>query len=55
MWPSAGGRGAEARHQEYPEHHEGENWDLAVMDAGTGAWTRLTQGPGNDRLPDWKR
>lgn len=38
-----------------PEHHEGENWDLAVMDARTGAWTRLTQGAGNDRLPDWKR
>ena len=38
-----------------PEHHEGENWDLAVIDPASGAWTRLTQGPGNDRLPDWKR
>lgn len=38
-----------------PEHHEGENWDLAVADVSTAAWTRLTHGPGNDRLPDWKR
>lgn len=38
-----------------PEHHEGENWDLAVIDVATGQWTRLTQGPGNDRLPDWKK
>ncbi|MGE4086280.1 MAG: TolB family protein [Vicinamibacterales bacterium] len=36
-----------------PAHHEGENWDLAVVDLKTGAWTRLTEGPGNDRLPDW--
>lgn len=38
-----------------PAHHEGEDWDLAVMDLGTGRWQRLTQGRGNDRLPDWKR
>jgi Tol biopolymer transport system component len=38
-----------------PEHHEGENWDLAVVDVRTGAWSRLTQGAGNDRLPDWKK
>jgi Tol biopolymer transport system component len=38
-----------------PQHHEGENWDLAVMDLTSGAWTRLTQGAGNDRLPDWKK
>lgn len=38
-----------------PEHHEGENWDLAVVEIQTGAWTRLTQGAGNDRLPDWKK
>lgn len=38
-----------------PEHHEGENWDLAVIAPATGEWTRLTQGPGNDRLPDWKK
>lgn len=38
-----------------PKHHEGENWDLAVADVSTGAWIRLTQGPGNDRLPDWKK
>jgi len=38
-----------------PEHHDGENWDLAVIDVATGQWTRLTQGPGNDRLPDWKK
>ena len=37
-----------------PAHHEGENWDLAVVDLKTGAWSRLTEGPGNDRLPDWK-
>lgn len=38
-----------------PEHHKGENWDLAVADVSTGAWSRLTHGPGNDRLPDWKK
>lgn len=38
-----------------PEHHEGENWDLAVIEVASGAWTRLTHGAGNDRLPDWKR
>jgi len=37
-----------------PAHHEGEDWDLAVVDLKTGAWARLTQGAGNDRLPDWK-
>jgi Tol biopolymer transport system component len=38
-----------------PAHHDGENWDLAMMDLKSGAWTRLTQGAGNDRLPDWKK
>ena len=38
-----------------PAHHEGENWDLAVMDVASGRWQRLTQGRGNDRLPDWKK
>jgi TolB protein len=37
-----------------PEHHEGEDWDLAVIDVATGKWQRLTQGRGNDRLPDWR-
>lgn len=37
-----------------PAHHEGEDWDLAVIDIATGAWQRLTRGRGNDRLPDWK-
>lgn len=38
-----------------PAHHDGEDWDLAVVDLATGAWQRLTQGKGNDRLPDWKK
>ena len=38
-----------------PAHHDGENWDLAVVEVQTGAWTRLTHGAGNDRLADWKR
>jgi TolB protein len=38
-----------------PEHHEGEDWDLAITDAARpGAMTRLTSGPGNDRVPHWK-
>jgi Tol biopolymer transport system component len=38
-----------------PQHHEGEDWDLAVMPAdGKGPVQKLTTGPGNDRLPDWK-
>jgi TolB protein len=37
------------------EHHDGEDWDLAVLDAASPAgFTRLTSGPGNDHLPDWK-
>lgn len=38
-----------------PEHHRGEDWDLAITDAARpGAITRLTSGPGNDRVPEWK-
>ena len=38
-----------------PEHHEGENWDLAIADPSrTQPIQRLTTGAGNDRLPDWK-
>jgi Tol biopolymer transport system component len=37
-----------------PAHHDGENWDLAVVDLKSGAWMRLTEGAENDRLPDWK-
>ncbi len=38
-----------------PEHHEGEDWDLAVLRVdGAGSAERLTTGAGNDRLPDWK-
>jgi Tol biopolymer transport system component len=37
-----------------PEHHEGEDWDLAVMDRQTGQWSRLTSGHGNDRYPHWR-
>lgn len=38
-----------------PEHHRGEDWDLAVMEyAKPGSFLRLTTGPGNDRVPDWR-
>jgi Tol biopolymer transport system component len=37
-----------------PEHHRGEDWDLAVMDLNTRQWSRLTSGNGNDRYPDWR-
>jgi TolB protein len=38
-----------------PEHHRGEDWDLAIMDLQLpGRFTRLTSGPGNDRYPDWR-
>ena len=38
-----------------PEHHEGEDWDLAIMDVQKpGQFIRLTSGRGNDRVPDWK-
>ena len=38
-----------------PEHHEGENWDLAILDPTRSTPVRrLTTGQGNDRLPDWK-
>ncbi len=37
-----------------PEHHQGEDWDLAIMDVQKpGQFTKLTSGPGNDRVPDW--
>ena len=38
-----------------PQHHDGEDWDLALMDASQpGKFVKLTTGAGNDRLPDWK-
>jgi TolB protein len=38
-----------------PEHHAGEDWDLAIADPSrTRPVQRLTRGSGNDRLPDWK-
>ena len=38
-----------------PQHHEGEDWDLAVVAAdGSRPLRTITSGPGNDRLPDWK-
>lgn len=38
-----------------PEHHAGEDWDLALMDVQKpGSFVRLTTGRGNDRVPDWR-
>ena len=38
-----------------PEHHQGEDWDLAIIDPSRALpIQRLTTGAGNDRLPDWK-
>jgi TolB protein len=38
-----------------PQHHEGEDWDLAIVDPSRGTpIQRITTGAGNDRLPDWK-
>jgi TolB protein len=38
-----------------PQHHRGEDWDLAIMEARKpGHFRRLTTGPGNDRVPDWR-
>ena len=38
-----------------PEHHAGEDWDLALVDPSrTQPARRLTRGAGNDRLPDWR-
>lgn len=38
-----------------PQHHAGEDWDLAVLPAdGSQPLRKLTTGAGNDRLPDWK-
>jgi TolB protein len=37
-----------------PAHHEGEDWDLAIAAPDGSKYQRLTTGPGNDRLPDWK-
>jgi TolB protein len=35
-----------------PEHHRGEDWDLAIAERATpGRFTRLTTGRGNDRVP----
>ena len=38
-----------------PEHHEGEDWDLALVDpTRSSPARRLTTGAGNDRLADWR-
>ena len=35
-----------------PEHHDGEDWDLAILDPSRATpLQRLTTGAGNDRLP----
>lgn len=37
-----------------PEHHEGEDWDLALIDRERPQdLIRLTSGAGNDRVPVW--
>lgn len=38
-----------------PEHHAGEDWDLALTPTRhPGQVLRLTSGPGNDRVPHWR-
>lgn len=37
-----------------PAHHQGEDWDLAIVAADGSGYHRLTTGPGNDRHPDFK-
>jgi TolB protein len=38
-----------------PEHYEGQDWDLTIVDPSRVMPSqRLTTGPGNDRLPDWR-
>lgn len=38
-----------------PEHHEGEDWDLALVSTSDPSRrVHLTEGPGNDRLAHWK-
>lgn len=38
-----------------PEHHQGEDWDLAIVDPSRSLpLQKLTTGAGNDRVPDWK-
>ncbi|HYB94768.1 MAG TPA: hypothetical protein VEC39_07330 [Vicinamibacterales bacterium] len=37
-----------------PAHHKGEDWDLALIQSDGSGFRKLTTGPGNDRLPDWK-
>ncbi len=38
-----------------PAHHEGEDWDVAIAAVDRPhQLIRLTQGAGNDRLPDWR-
>ena len=38
-----------------PSHHDGENWDLALVSTSDPSRRiPLTSGVGNDRLPDWK-
>ncbi len=38
-----------------PEHHDGEDWDLAIADPSRSSpMQQLTTGAGNDRLPDWR-
>jgi TolB protein len=38
-----------------PEHHQGEDWDLALIDLQKpGTVLSLSSGRGNDRYPDWR-
>jgi TolB protein len=54
-YPAYSPDGAHIAFSVSPEHHRGEDWDLAVMDARVpGRFERLTSGPGNDRVPQWR-
>ncbi len=53
-YPAYAADGATLAFSVSPEHHAGEDWDLAITDtAAPGGYRRLTQGPGNDRVPTW--
>lgn len=58
VWSYYPARSPDGRHLALsvsPEHHDGEDWDLAIIDpAAPEGFRRLTRGAGNDRVPDWK-
>jgi Tol biopolymer transport system component len=58
MWsyyPAYSSDGRQVAFAVSPEHHAGEDWDIALVDpSAPDGFRRVTRGRGNDRVPVWR-